>query len=155
VDLHARGEMIPNERSFCELDPVKKDKWGIPVLRFHFEWTDAEIKQVEHQQKTFASLIEAAGGIPNTPAKDARKVMTAGGSVNHELGVTRMSARREDGVTNGFGQLWDCPNVVVADGGTFASNPFKNPTLTIMALAWRGCERLMTGIKDGSIAAPA
>jgi choline dehydrogenase-like flavoprotein len=155
VDLHARGEMIPNERSFCELDPVKKDKWGIPVLRFHFEWSDAEIKQIEHQQRTFAALIEAAGGIPNTPATDGRKAMTAGGSVNHELGVTRMSARREDGVTNGFGQLWDCPNVLVADGGTFVSNPYKNPTLTIMALAWRGCERLMTGIKDGAIATPA
>jgi len=155
VDLHARGEMIPNEQSFCELDPTKKDKWGIPVLRFHFEWADAEIKQVEHQQKTFAALIEAAGGIPNAPAKDARKVMTAGGSVNHELGVTRMSARREDGVTNGFGQLWDCPNVLVADGGTFVSNPFKNPTLTIMALAWRGCDQLLAGMKDGSISAPA
>jgi choline dehydrogenase-like flavoprotein len=155
VDLHARGEMIPNERSFCELDPVKKDKWGIPILRFHFEWTDAEVKQVEHQQRTFAALIEAAGGIPNTPAKDGRKVMTAGGSVNHELGVTRMSARRESGVTNGYGQLWDCPNLIVADGGTFVSNPFKNPTLTIMALAWRGCDRLIAGMKDGSIAAPA
>jgi choline dehydrogenase-like flavoprotein len=155
IDLHARGEMIPNERSFCELDPVKKDKWGIPILRFHFEWSDAEIKQVEHQQRTFAELIEAAGGIPNTPAKDGRKVMTAGGSVNHELGVTRMSARREDGVTNAFGQLWDCPNVLVADGGTFVSGPFKNPTLTIMALAWRACDRLVVGMKDGSIAAPA
>jgi hypothetical protein len=40
VDLHARGEMIPNERCFMELDPEKKDRWGIPVPRFHFEWTD-------------------------------------------------------------------------------------------------------------------
>ena len=75
--------------------------------------------------------------------------MTAGGSVNHEIGVTRMSARAEDGVTNSYGQLWDCPNVMVADGGVFVSNPYKNPTLTILALAWRGCEKLLAESKAG------
>ncbi len=30
-----RGEMIPNEQSFCEIDPSVRDRWGIPVLRFH------------------------------------------------------------------------------------------------------------------------
>ena len=156
VDLHARGEMIPNAKSFCELDPDKKDRWGTPVLRFHFEWSDAELAQVVHAQKTFASMIEAAGGVvDNPPAKDPRKAMTTGGSVNHEMGVTRMSARTEDGVTNAASQLWDCPNVIVADGGVFCSNPFKNPTLTIMALAWRACDKLVAGMKDGSIPAPA
>ncbi|HYR56985.1 MAG TPA: GMC family oxidoreductase, partial [Chthoniobacteraceae bacterium] len=156
VDLHARGEMIPNERSFLELDPDKKDRWGIPVLRFHFEWSDYEIQQVAHMQKTFAEMIEAAGGKPSSPPpKDIRKAMTTGGSVNHEIGVARMSARPEDGVTNPFGQLWDCPNVLVADGGTFVSNPYKNPTLTILALAWRQADHLFAEMKKGSIAAPA
>jgi len=155
VDFHARGEMLPNEKSFMEIDPNKKDKWGIPVPRFHFEWTDAEVKQVEHQQRTFAEIITAAGGIPNEPAKDGRKVMTAGGSVNHELGVARMSGKIEDGVTNPYSRLWDCPNVVVADGASFVSGPFKNPTMTIMALAWRACDKLLAGMKDGSIPAPA
>ncbi len=155
VDLHARGEMIPNEKSFCELDPEKKDRWGTPVLRFHFEWSDAELAQITHAQKTFAQLIESAGGIVDkAPAKDPRTAMTAGGSVNHEMGVTRMSSRIEDGVTNAASQLWDCPNVVVADGGVFCSNPFKNPTLTIMALAWRACDKLIAGMKDGTISAP-
>ncbi len=155
VDLHARGEMIPNAQSFCELDPVKKDKWGIPVLRFHFEWSEHEIRQVAHAQQSFAQLIEAAGGkVSRQPEKDGSKAMTAGGSVNHEIGVTRMSARAEDGVTNSWGQLWDCNNVIVADGGVFCSNPYKNPTLTILALAWRACDHLLAGMKDGSIAAP-
>ena len=42
VSLVCRGEMIPNEDSYCELDPVKKDKWGIPVLRFHWKWSEHE-----------------------------------------------------------------------------------------------------------------
>jgi len=148
IDLYARGEMIPNEQSFCELDPEKKDRWGIPVMRFHFKWSDYELKQAAHMQQTFAEIIEASGGkVSKPPEKDGAKAITAGGSVNHELGVTRMSARAEEGVTDSFGRLWDCPNVVVADGGVFVSNPFKNPTLTILALAWRACDHLLAEMK--------
>ena len=155
VGLSARGEMIPNEKCYMELDPVKKDQWGIPVPRFHFEWSAYEIQQIAHAQQAFADMIEAAGGkVSHSPEKDGRKAMTAGGSVKHEIGVTRMSARAADGVTNGYGQLWDCQNVFVADGGTFVSNPYKNPTLTILALAWRACDYLMEGMKKGDIAAP-
>jgi choline dehydrogenase-like flavoprotein len=152
VDLHARGEMIPNERSFMELDPDKKDRWGIPVPRFHFEWSEHEVQQVAHMQKTFAELITAAGGTPNAATPDARTTMTTGGSVNHEIGVTRMSAKPADGVTDSFGKVWDCPNILVADGGTFVSNPYKNPTLTILALAWRQSEHLLSEMKRGGLA---
>jgi choline dehydrogenase-like flavoprotein len=150
VDLHARGEMIPNEKSFMELDAVKKDRWGIPVARFHFEWSEAEVKQVDDMQVRFAEMIEAAGGvIEKRPAAHQR--MTAGGSVNHEMGVARMSAKAEDGVTDGYGRLWDCPNVMVADGAVFCSNPFKNPTISILALAWRGCEHLLEEVRKGNL----
>ena len=57
-----RGEMIPNEESFCEIDPTVKDKWGIPVLRFHWKWSDHELNQVRHMQKTFRAILEGMGG---------------------------------------------------------------------------------------------
>ena len=43
-------------------------------------------------------------------------------------------------VLNPHCQAWDCKNLFVADAGPFVSNADKNPTLTIMALAWRTCE---------------
>jgi choline dehydrogenase-like flavoprotein len=66
-----------------------------------------------------------------------------------------MSAQPADGVTNPFGKVWDCPNVLVADGGTFVSNPYKNPTLTILALAWRQAEHLLAEMKKGTLPTPA
>jgi choline dehydrogenase-like flavoprotein len=66
-----------------------------------------------------------------------------------------MSPTPKDGVTNPFSGVWDCPNIVVADAGVFVSSPYKNPTLTIMALAMRASEHLLAGVKDGSIAAPS
>ena len=152
VDFHARGEMIPNGKSFCELDPEKKDRWGVPVLRFHFAWSDYELKQAAHMQQTFAQIIEGMGGtVMGKVETDGAKAITAGGSVNHEIGTTRMSATAKDGVTNSFGQTWDVPNVFVTDGGPFVSNPYKNPTLTILALTWRACEHAMAEMKRGDI----
>jgi len=54
-------------------------------------------------------------------------------------------------VTDGYGRLWDCPNVMVADGAVFCSNPFKNPTISILALAWRGCEHLLEEVRKGNL----
>jgi len=41
VSFAGRGEMIPNDQSYCEIDPKAKDKWGIPVLRFHWRLVGA------------------------------------------------------------------------------------------------------------------
>ena len=124
----------------------------MPVLRFHFAWSDYELKQAAHMQQTFAQIIEGMGGtVIGKVEMDGAKAITAGGSVNHEIGTTRMSATAKEGVTNSFGQTWDVPNVFVADGGPFVSNPYKNPTLTILALAWRACDYAMAEMKRGNI----
>ena len=62
VGLSGRGEMIPNEDSYCEIDPEMKDKYGIPVLRFHWKWSDHELNQVRHMQQTFRAILEGMGG---------------------------------------------------------------------------------------------
>ncbi len=152
VSFHARGEMIPNKDSFCEVDPEKKDQWGIPVLRFHFKWSDHELNQAVHMQKTFASIITAMGGKPSRPPElDGARAITAGGSVNHEIGTTRMGATEKDSVLNPFCQAWEVPNLLVTDGGPFVSNPYKNPTLTILALTWRSCDHLIEEFRKGNL----
>ncbi|HEY2682221.1 MAG TPA: GMC family oxidoreductase [Steroidobacteraceae bacterium] len=133
-----RGEMIPNEESFCELDPNLKDKWGIPVLRFHWQWSEHETRQAAHMQKTFAGLIEAMGGrVRYKPESDGAKAISAGGSIIHEVGGTIMGDDPNNSVLNAHCQAWEVENLFVADGGPFPSNADKNPTLTIMANAWR------------------
>jgi hypothetical protein len=74
ISFAGRGEMIPNQKSWCEIDPERVDAFGIPVLRFHFGWSDAELNQVRHMQDTFTSIIETLGGRVITPriAPDAR-----------------------------------------------------------------------------------
>lgn len=152
IGFTGRGEMIPNEDSFCELDPVVKDKFGIPVLRFHWQFSDHELKQAVHMQRTFADIISAMGGRFNRrPDPTGEHCIQPGGSIIHEVGGAKMGDQPANSVTDGYGQTWDVKNVFLADGATFCSNADKNPTLTIMALAWRCGDRVLDQLNRGEI----
>ena len=147
-----RGEMIPNEDSYCELDPVAVDQWGIPVLRFHWKWSEHEINQAAHMHKTFAQIIEGMGGkVQGTVQTDGNKAIAAGGSIIHEVGTVRMGSDPKTSVLNEFGQAWEVKNLFVTDGASFVSNADKNPTLSILALAWRSCDYIVDELKKGTI----
>jgi choline dehydrogenase-like flavoprotein len=144
VYFDGRGEMIPNEQSWCEIDPEVKDRWGIPVLRFHWKWSEHETRQAAHMQRTFAQLIEAMGGrVKGEVVTDGARAIAPGGSIIHEVGGAIMGADPGQSVTNRWGQTWDVPNLFITDGAVFASNADKNPTLTIMALAWRTADHIL------------
>lgn len=152
VGFAGRGEMIPNENSYCEVDPDRKDAWGIPILRFHFKWSEHEEKQAAHMQRTFAEIIEAMGGkVLGKPELDGKKAIDPGGSIIHEVGTTCMGADPKKSVLNQYCQAWDVKNLFVTDGGPFVSNADKNPTLTIMANAWRACEYLLSARNRGDL----
>jgi choline dehydrogenase-like flavoprotein len=153
VAFAGRGEMIPNNHSYCEIDPKVVDEWGIPVLRFHFKWTDYEWKQARHMEQTFAAIIETMGGTVNrlTPAQRQRDGISVPGTIIHEVGTIRMGTDPKTSALNGFCQAHDAKNLFVCDAGPFLSNPDKNPTLTINALSWRTSDYIAEEMKKGNV----
>ena len=153
VGFSGRGEMIPNEKSFCEIDPVVKDRWGIPVLRFHWEWTDHEYRQVRHMQETFRALIDEMGGevFSPMPTREQGYGIAAGGRIIHELGGARMGSDPARSVVNAYGQAHDVRNLFVADGASFVSQADKNPTWTILALSMRTSEFIAAQRGQGAL----
>ena len=149
VGLALRGEMLPNDDCYMDIDPTVTDQWGIPVARFHWRWSEHELKQVEHGLKTARAILETMGAKFDKPLPSAEQAISKGGEIIHEVGTTRMGDSPEDSVTNQWGQTWDCPNLFVMDAGVFASNPHKNCTLTIMTLAMRNASWLSTQLKQG------
>ncbi len=153
IGFAGRGEMIPNIHSYCELDPNVVDKWGIPVLRFHFKWTDYEWKQARHMEKTFAEIITAMGGRVSGLSAAQREAngISVPGTIIHEVGGARMGTSMKNSVLNGYCQAHEMKNLFVVDGASFVSNPDKNPTLTINALSWRACDYLAEEMKKGNV----
>jgi choline dehydrogenase-like flavoprotein len=174
IGLAGRGEMIPNEQSFCEIDPDVKDGWGIPVLRFHWAWSDHELNQVRHMQETFRAILEGLGGQilaggggrgggrggqaagapaggSSQAAASPRPPISRGGAIIHEVGTVRMGDDPKTSPLNRFCQAHEVKNLFVADGAPFVSNPDKNPTHTIIALAWRTAEYLAEEMRKGNV----
>jgi choline dehydrogenase-like flavoprotein len=153
IGFDGRGEMIPNENSYCEIDPNQVDRYGIPVLRFHWKFTDHEYNQAKHMQETFRALIAAMGGqvFSQMPSKDQGYGLAAGGSIIHELGGARMGSDPKTSVVNANCQAHDCKNLFVADGSPFVSQADKNPTWTILALAWRTSDYIAEQRKAGTL----
>ncbi|HEY7288175.1 MAG TPA: GMC family oxidoreductase [Vicinamibacterales bacterium] len=153
VSFDGRGEMVPNADTYCEIDPQVVDTYGIPVLRFHFKFTDHEYRQAKHMQETFRSIIAEMGGTPlsEMPARDTGYGLENGGRIIHEVGTTRMGADAKTSVVNANCQAHDVKNVFITDGGPFVSNADKNVTWTILALAMRTSEYIAEQRKQLSI----
>ncbi len=153
VNFAGRGEMVPNEDCYLDLDPRVVDRWGIPVMRFHWKWSDYEYKQAKHMQETFRSIIEEMGGTPLSPMPTAEQDynLAAGGRIIHEIGCTRMGNDPSTSVLNANCQAHDVRNLFVADGGPFVSNADKNCTWTILALSMRTSEYIADQRRKGSL----
>ena len=159
----AGGEMLARKENFVELDPEVKDHWGIPALKIHFTHCDNDRKLLAHFQASAEELFRKAGGevmgsmgeggpagfpggpgSPDTsPARAAAPPKDTLGSSIHEVGTARMSANPKDGVLDSFCRTHDIPNLYVFGGNAFPSTGDKHPTLTMMALTARGCDRLL------------
>lgn len=152
MGFDGRGEMIPNADCYCEIDPDTVDQWGIPVLRFNWKWSDHELNQARHMQHTFAEIIDSMGGrVLSTIHDDGADAIQNPGQIIHEVGGVMMGADPSRSVLNSFCQSWEVDNLFVTDGGCFVSNADKNPTLSIMAIAWRAVDYLVDELQRGSI----
>jgi len=153
IGFSGRGEMIPNDDTYCEIDPRTVDRWGIPVLRFHWKWSDHEYNQVKHMQETFRALIAELGGevFSPMPTRERGYGIAAGGVIIHELGGARMGDDPKTSVTNRWCQAHECKNLFVTDGAPFVSQADKNPTWTILALSLRTSEYIADQMKKGAL----
>jgi choline dehydrogenase-like flavoprotein len=153
VGFSGRGECIAREDNYCEIDPSVVDKYGIPVLRFNYTWSEHEIKQAKHMQDTFEDIISAMGGVAHgvKPGADTQYGLLNPGRIIHEVGTTRMGNDPKRSVVNKFNQAHEVKNLFVVDGGPFVSQADKNPTWTIMALAWRTSDYIIEQLKKQNV----
>ncbi len=151
--MAGRGEAIAREDNYCEIDPNTVDKFGIPVLRFHYKWSDYEIKQAKHMKETFAEIIDRMGGVVTwgKSGPENNYGLENPGNIIHEVGTTRMGNDPKRSVLNKYNQAHDANNLFVVDGGSFVSQADKNPTWTILALAIRASEYIVDELKKQNI----
>ena len=132
VVMSPYGEMLPNADSYVDLDPVQRDKYGLPTARRHLKWGANDRKIFDDMSRWAVAILKESGAevlsVANEPAP------------NHELGGARMGSDPRTSVVDAQCRTHDVPNLYIVDGSVFPSSSEKNPTLTFMALAARAAD---------------
>lgn len=138
--LVAIGECLPDDRNTVTLDPVVKDRFGVPAARMTHHKSDRDAVLVAAEHRTCRTILEASGAT-QVYARPARS--------GHLLGTCRMGADPRTSVVNGHGQSHDVKNLFIADASTFVTASSVNPTLTIVALANRTSDYIVEQARHG------
>ena len=148
INLVGFGEVLPRFDNFIAIDPKVVDAFGIPVLRITMTWGENEKAMIPDMAVAATQMLESAGAKNIQPFTVLDRIPGYG---IHEMGTARMGRDRKTSVLNEFLQTHDIDNLYVMDASSFVSGGCQNPTLTIMALAVRGCDHLMEEMKRGNV----
>ncbi len=139
LSVGAVGEFLPNEATFVDLDPDKKDHFGIPLPRIHSHLGEPEIKRLRFMAGQSRQLLRAAGATELVEEIGAFDLFSA----THVFGTCRMGADPATSVVDAHGRSHDHPNLFIADASVFPSTGGgESPSLSIHALAVRTADRI-------------
>ena len=144
LSLEAQGECLPRFENFVELDPEKKDAWGIPALRIHASFGENEHAMAKAMRQDIGNMLDACGVKDAEPPREELSVF---GKNIHECGTARMGTDPKKSVLNAFNQVHDVKNVFVTDGAAFVTQGCYEPTLTIMAISVRASDYIVEAYK--------
>ena len=143
ASLGILGEDLPVHENRITLDDTVTDQYGNPVPKLHKRFHENDTRLIDHAMQRGKDMLQSLG---------AREVYNRVSSVViHNLGTCRQSADPADGVCDGFGRTHDVPNLFISDGSQFTSSGAAPPTLTIVTLALRQAEHIVSGLQDGTI----
>jgi choline dehydrogenase-like flavoprotein len=147
IGMGGFGEILPYHENHVTLDKDKKDKYGLPILKFDAELKENEFKMRKDMANDAAEMLSAAG-FKNVGTYDRQ---TAIGLGIHEMGTARMGKDPKTSVLNKWNQVHACKNVFVTDGACMTSSACQNPSLTYMALTARAVDYAVRELKKHNL----
>jgi choline dehydrogenase-like flavoprotein len=114
---------------------TETDSMGIPVARLDYTQCDNDRELMTAAQSVMERILCAAG---------ASEVMTIQ-RYAHLVGGARMATEERSGVVDSNCRMFAVPNVYITDGSVLPTQGSANPALTIMAIAARVADGLVTG----------
>jgi choline dehydrogenase-like flavoprotein len=148
VEMHPYGEVLGYRDNRITVDPAKTDRYGVPLARIDYRIRDNERTMVQHMCDTVEALAQSAG---IELVDYTRGATDRNGSAIHEHGTCRMGDDPKRSALNAFNQMHEVKNVFVVDGSAFTTASEKNPTITILSLAWRATDYLAEELKRGNL----
>jgi len=148
MEIFCHGTSLPVENNSFSLDPDLKDAWGLPALRLTYKDHPDDLKLSNWLLERAHAVHEAAGAVKkwSFPAQEQQFGV-------HLLGTCRMGHDPKSSVINVDHRTHDVKNVFLCDGSSLVTSGRGQPTMTIMALAFRAADRITALAKRGELSA--
>ncbi|HWP37267.1 MAG TPA: GMC family oxidoreductase [Gemmatimonadales bacterium] len=147
MQVAGHSTSLPVESNSISLDPIVKDKWGRPAMRVTYRDHPDDVKMMAFLVDRAREVLQAAGAAKVWDVFPAQE-QTAGA---HLLGTCRMGNDPRDSVVDRYHRAHDVPNLFICDGSSFVTSGRGQPTMTIMALAFRAAEHITRFARNGEI----
>ena len=138
----AIGESLPNDKSHIDLDPNRRDRFGIPLARISAWLDEAGVARLRFMAAKSRELLAASG------AEDIFETYSSWDwfGATHVFGTCRMGIDPDTSVVNANGRSHRWRNLWVTDASVFpSSGGGEAPSLTIQALSLRAAELMAAG----------
>lgn len=137
TSISVHGASMAHRENYLDLDPSYRDRFGRPLMRMTYDFTDNDRRLSEHITPIAEEIARNMGGREVTVnmntdgAYDSKPYQTT-----HNTGGTIMGSSPADSVVNRYLQSWDLHNLFVMGAGVFPQNAGYNPTDTVAALTY-------------------
>lgn len=136
MDLNMQPETLPHRVNRVDLDPRRRDRWGLPLPRVTFEFHQNEHRLQRYLARVGEKIMRATG---------ANLVWTEEkGRPNRWAGGTRMGADAKSSVVNKNCQTHDIENLFIVGSSVFPTMAGYPPTATVAALSYRLADYILT-----------
>lgn len=143
LHVGAIGERLPNRNSRVDLDPDKRDRFGMPLARIASWLDESDIARLRFMATKSRELLGASGAVDVFESYSSWDWFDA----THVFGTCRMGTDPATSVVNADGRSHRWRNLWITDASVFpSSGGGEAPSLTIHALSLRTAERIG---KDG------
>lgn len=144
--LFLRTEQAPNRDSRIMLDE-RRDALGLRRVILAWRLSELDRYSIREGTRLFGRALGSAGlgrvrldpALSEDDAASWSRVIEGGA---HHMGTTRASDDPHEGVVDGNGRVHGLHNLYVAGSSVFPTVGHANPTLTIVALAYRLADHL-------------
>lgn len=141
----ASSTSLARDSNNITLDPANKDVWGRPAIRMTYDHHADDFAMNEFLIERCLELFDAAG------AEKAWRIGPLNDGGEHLLGTCRMGDDPATSVVDRYHRSHDVPNLFICDGSSFVTSGRGQPTMTIMALAFRAAEHIIAAARAGNI----
>lgn len=121
-----------------EFSDSETDFYGMPKMTIRYSHTAKDLATIESMRKNSVRSASRIGALTEEPT------LAAGGSSLHYQGTVRMGASNDgESVCDPYLRVWEIDHLYVGGNGVIPTSTAANPTLTMVALAWRAANQLV------------